>query len=229
MIAPESPTPGADLHAWAERLADALRSDDGDAFIAVYDLLLDDPVRYDHEQMETIKALARQIADPAGEAAASSQRSASTPPARAQSVSDITASSPAGGLRERSNSPTVSPLRNGAGAARARRGAAAVSAAAVGTGGDAPAKAAGCVSGDTIESAARSVARSALATNANLWRDVGVQTDGAVRPLPARDEVMLMLGRRWADACLTDQHESSASGRTANTVVRRRTRRGRQK
>lgn len=51
---------------WAERLAAALRDDDGDAFIAAYDALLDDAAAYSDEQVEAIKDEARRIYDSDG-------------------------------------------------------------------------------------------------------------------------------------------------------------------
>lgn len=51
---------------WAERLAMALRDDDGDTFISAYDDLLDDPAAYSDEQVEAIKEAARHMYDSRG-------------------------------------------------------------------------------------------------------------------------------------------------------------------
>lgn len=48
---------------WARRLAAALVADDGDAFVAVYDALLDDEVGYSAEQVDAVKELARTLAE----------------------------------------------------------------------------------------------------------------------------------------------------------------------
>mmetsp|Transcript_21483 Transcript_21483/g.55315 ORF Transcript_21483/g.55315 Transcript_21483/m.55315 type:complete len:233 (+) Transcript_21483:54-752(+) len=48
---------------WARRLAAALSADDSDAFIAVYDALLDDATAYSVSQIDAIKELARTLAE----------------------------------------------------------------------------------------------------------------------------------------------------------------------
>lgn len=229
MIEPESSDPGGELHAWAERLADALRSEDADAFIAVYDLLLDDPARYDDEQVELVKALARQISDPAGEAVARSQSSAPPPRALARDVALLEVPAAAGDLRDPPKLPTASSgaSEQREGVARARC-ASTTSSAAVGAGGDIPPRRAESVSTAVVAPSAHAVRISAPVTSAKVWRDVGTQTDVDARVLPARDAVLLMLGRRWADACLIDQDASDASGSAPIAVCKQRTRRRRQ-
>ncbi|KAG8467377.1 hypothetical protein KFE25_000693 [Diacronema lutheri] len=59
-------TAGEGVGLWAKRLAAALCADDGDAFIAAYDALLNDPARYGDEEIEAIKDRARTIYDAGG-------------------------------------------------------------------------------------------------------------------------------------------------------------------